>query len=89
MTDLDGLFPDMLVAVCSREQAEQIILYDHHVVVANGDLPGVMITYHWMPLEEAEDPLILMLIPAHVDVHPPAPPEIQAIIDQLMFTSLE
>jgi len=71
-------------AVCTRDQAAQIVNYDHHRVRVDGRL-AVMLTYHWMPLEEAAEPLILRAVFQYAEKHPPAPPEVQTIIDQLHF----
>lgn len=92
--------PDALqsAAVCPRPQAELLVQYDHHrVKVANRW--GIMITYPWMPLEEAADPLQVIVVfnpaPRHVPdpdqvraivlKHLLAPAEVQAVIDQLVF----
>ncbi len=94
------LSPDAFeaVAVCTRAQAEILVRYDHHRVKV-GSRWGIMITYPWMPLEEAEQPLRVKVIfnpaPKHlpspdqiravVFKHPLAPEEVQRIIDQLQF----
>lgn len=86
------------VAVCTRAQAEILVRYDHHRVKV-GSRWGIMITYPWMPLEEAQEPLQVRVIfnpaPKHlpspdqvravVFQHPLAPEEVQRIIDQLAF----
>jgi hypothetical protein len=90
--------PHSLVSVCDRRQAEQLVGFDHHQVVVNGCW-GILITYPWMPLETAQEPLIATVFfnpaPRHttsedrirtmIRKHPLAPPEIQAIVDQLSF----
>jgi hypothetical protein len=38
-----------------------------------------------MPLEEAHPPFVLKVVFRYADKHPLAPPEVQAIIDQLIF----
>lgn len=77
-------FLNSLVAICTRDQAAQIVNYDHHRVRVDGRLV-VMLTYHWMPLEEAAEPLILRAVFQYAEKHPPAPLEVQTIIDQLHF----
>ena len=72
------------VAICTRTQAEQLVSYDHHVVEVNGR-PGVMLTYEWMPLEEHPGPFLLTVVFHHAEKHPPAPHEVQSIVDTLHF----
>jgi hypothetical protein len=71
------------IAVCSRQQAEQLVHYDHHHVRINSRL-GIMLTYHWMPLEDSAEPLLLKVV-FHDSArqHPPAPQGIQEIVGQL------
>lgn len=78
------IHPDQAVAVCSREQAEQLADYDHHVVQVDGR-DGVMLTYEWMPVEEHSGPFLLTVVFRHVHGHPPAPAAIQSIVDGLRF----
>jgi hypothetical protein len=78
------IYPNQAVAVCTREQAQQLVKYDHHVVQVNGQ-PGVMLTYEWMPLEEHAGPFVLMVVFHHAGKHPRAPEEIQIIVDGLTF----
>jgi hypothetical protein len=44
-----------------------------------------MLTYEWLPLEQHSGPFVLTVVFQHVDKHPPAPAEIQAIVDGLPF----
>ncbi len=76
--------PNQAVAICTREQAEQLVAYDHHVVHVDGR-PGVMLTYEWMPLEEHSGPFVLTVVFHHVEKHPCAPEAIQTIVDELTF----
>ena len=90
--------PFTLITICDRKQAEQLVSFDHHQVIAN-DCWGILITYPWIPIDTASEPLIATVFlnpaPKHttseaqirtmVRKHPVAPPEIQAIIDQLDF----
>ena len=78
------IYPNQAVAVCSREQAEQLVKYDHHVVLVN-DRPGVMLTYEWMPVEEHMGPFVLTVVFHHVEKHPRAPEAIQSVVDELEF----
>jgi hypothetical protein len=78
------IHPDQAVALCTREQAEQLVNYDHHVVQVNGRA-GVMLTYEWMPVEEHTGPFLLTVVFHYAEKHPPAPKEIQAIVDRLSF----
>ena len=78
------MYPSQAIALCTREQAEQLVNYDHHVVLVNGR-PGVLLTYPWMPVEEHNGPFVLTVVFHYVEKHPDAPEEIQAIVDGLSF----
>ena len=78
------IYPNQAVAICTREQAQQLVNYDHHVVNVNGRA-GVMLTYEWMPVEENTGPFILTVVFHHAEKHPPAPEKIQSIVDGLKF----
>lgn len=78
------IYPDQAIAICTREQAEQLVNYDHHVVSVKGRL-GVMLTYEWMPVEDYTGPFILTIVFHHAGQHPPAPEEVQSIVDGLTF----
>ena len=81
---LNQLYPDQAVAICTREQASQLVDFDHHTVRINGRL-GVMLTYEWMPLEEHAPPFLLTVVFRYADKHPTAPAEIQTLVDSLRF----
>lgn len=76
--------PDQSVAICTREQAEQLVNYDHHVVKVNGR-SGVMLTNEWMPVEEHQGLFLLTVVFHHITGHPTAPEEIQALVNGLSF----
>ncbi|HJR80298.1 MAG TPA: hypothetical protein VJ821_09520 [Anaerolineales bacterium] len=78
------IYPNQAVAICTREQAEQLVKYDHHVVNVKGRL-GVMLTYEWMPVEEYAGPFVLTVVFHHAEKHPRAPEEIQVIVEALRF----
>jgi hypothetical protein len=78
------IYPNQAVAICTREQAEQLGNYDHHVVQVGGR-PGVMLTYEWVPVEEHTGPFVLTVVFHHAEKHPRAPEAIQAIVDGLNF----
>jgi hypothetical protein len=78
------IHPHRAVAVCTREQAEQLEKYDHHAVRVNGR-PGIMLTYEWMPVEEHAGPFVLTVVFQHTEKHPRAPEEIQSVVDRLSF----
>jgi hypothetical protein len=78
------IYPNQAIAICTRQQAERLANYDHHVVQVNGRV-GVMLTYEWMPLEEHAGPFVLTVVFHHAEKHPPAPEEIQSIVDGLTF----
>ncbi len=81
---LNQLQPDQAVAVCTREQAEQLADFDHHTVRINDQL-GVMLTHQWMPLEEHAPPFVLTVVFRYADRHPAAPAEIQTLVNRLRF----
>lgn len=81
---LNQIYPNQAVAICTREQAHQLVDYDHHIVQVNGS-PGVMLTYEWMPVEEHAGPFVLTVVFHHSEKHPRAPEAIQSIVDELTF----
>ena len=83
-SNFNQIHPNQAVAICPREQAEQLAPYDHHVVNVNGR-PGVMLTYEWMPVEEHTGPFILTVVFHHAEKHPRAPEAVQSIVDGLHF----
>jgi hypothetical protein len=80
----DQIYPNQAAAICTREQAGQLVNYDHHVVHVDGRL-GVMLTYDWMPLEEHTGPFVWTVVFHHAEKHPRAPEAIQSIVDKLTF----
>lgn len=76
--------PNQAIALCTREQVEALVNYDHHTVRVDGRL-GVMLTYEWMPVEEHSGPFVLTVVFHYAEKHPPAPEAIQSIVDQLSF----
>lgn len=81
---LNQIFPDQAVAICTREQAEALINYDHHTIRINGRA-GIMLTYEWVPLEKHAPPFLLTVVFRYAEKHPPAPAEIQSLVDGLRF----
>ena len=78
------VYPDRAIAICSRQQADQLVHFDHHVVRVN-DRDGVMLTHEWMPVEGHSGPFILTVVFYNAEKYPKAPAEIQAIVDTLRF----
>ena len=78
------IYPNQAIALCTREQAKQLVDFDHHVVDVNGRA-GVMLMYEWMPIEEHTGPFVLTVVFHHAEKHPPAPQEIQSIVDGPKF----
>ena len=78
------MYPNQAVAICTREQAEQLVHYDHHVIQVGGRR-GVMLTYEWMPIEEHTGPFVLTVVFHHAEKHPHAPESIQSIVEDLAF----
>jgi hypothetical protein len=86
MPTFNQIHPNHALAVCTREQAETLVNYDHHVVRVHGR-PGVMLTYReaWMPVEEHSGPFVLTVVFQHAEKHPGAPEAIQSVVDELNF----
>ena len=90
--------PAEMEAVCDHVQAEHLAAFDHHRVMVDGCW-GILMTHHWMRDAAADDSRIARVLfnpaPQHapseepvrviVRKHPPAPQEIQALIDRLVF----
>ncbi len=76
--------PDQAVAICTREQAQQLVDFDHHVVRAS-NRDGVLLTSEWKPFDEHTGPFLLTVVFHSADRHPRAPEKIQAIVDGLRF----
>ena len=83
-SNFNQISSDQAVAICSREQAAQLVQYDHHRVSVLGQM-GILLTHEWMPLEEHIGPFVLTVVFHHADLHPSAPAEIQAVVDRLKF----
>lgn len=81
---LNQIHPDQAVAICTREQAEQIADFDHHTVRIRG-LTGVILTSGWKPLEKHAPPFLLTVVFRHTEKYPHAPAEIQTLVDKLHF----
>jgi len=86
MPAFDQTHPNHATAVCTREQAETLVNYDHHVVHVHG-CPGVMLTYReaWMPVEEHSGPFVLTVVFQHAEKHPRAPEAAQSVVDEPRF----
>ena len=78
------IYPSQAIAICTREQAEQLVDYDHHAIQVDGHA-GVMLTYGWMPMEEYSGPFVLTVVFHHAEKHPHAPEAIQTIVNELKF----
>jgi hypothetical protein len=76
--------PDQAVAICSAEHAAQLAEFDGYQVTVAGRI-GVLRTREWLPLESHTGPFILTVVFHHVEMQPPAPEHLQAIIDGLKF----
>ena len=86
MPTFNRIYPNQAVAICTREQAEQLVNYDHHVILVDGR-SGVMLIYReaWMPVAEHAGPFVLTVVFHHAEKHPRAPEAIQAVVDELKF----
>jgi hypothetical protein len=83
-SNFNQIYPDRAIAICTREQAEQLVNYDHHVVSVH-ERAGVMLTSEWLPVEEHTGPFVLTVVFHHTEKHPHAPGKIQSIVDGLGF----
>jgi hypothetical protein len=83
-SNFNQIYSSQAVAVCSNEQAAQLVNFDHHRVSVLGQA-GVLLTYEWLPLEEHVGPFVLTVVFHHAEAHPPAPAEVQFIVDRLKF----
>jgi hypothetical protein len=74
------------VAECSREQLFTLKPYDHHTVRLKGE-KAVMLTYHLLgqTFAPGEQPTLVFAL-EYADNHPPAPSEVQDIINTLHIT---
>lgn len=93
--------PHQMQAVCTRAQAQAVVDFDHHRVRV-GERWGLLITYPWMPLEDAPEPLLALVVfnpaPAYfkneedlrqmIFQHPLAPETVQQIIEALDFREI-
>jgi hypothetical protein len=82
--NFNKVHPSQGTAICSREQAAQLVDHDHHRVLVDGRA-AVLLTVEWLPLEEHRGPFVLTVVFHHADQHPEAPAEVQAVVDQLKF----
>jgi hypothetical protein len=62
---------ELMVAACSRQEAERLLPDDHHVVWV-GNRPAVMLTYHWPRLDISGEPPPLKLEFGAPVLHHPA-----------------
>ena len=84
-------YPDeRWTALCPRAEAPQLLRYDHHVVRIQGR-PALLLTYRWaedsLGTGPAELPFEVSF--TYAPGHPPAPPEIQRLVDSLSFTAVK
>jgi hypothetical protein len=82
--NFNKVYPSQGTAICTQEQARRLVDYDHHRVLVDGK-PAVLLTVEWLALEEHRGPFVLTVVFHHADQHPPAPPEVQSLVDELKF----
>ncbi|HZY41882.1 MAG TPA: hypothetical protein VFF59_07760 [Anaerolineae bacterium] len=85
-TAAEAASADRAVANCSAEQAQRLMRFDHHRVRVQ-DRSGVMLTYDWLMDAAPRDRYELVVVFQYAAAHPTAPPDVQAVIDQLQFTA--
>jgi len=83
-TALENNHSRFAIALCPPELASRLLPYDHHTVRIN-NRSGVLITYPHLTLSELTQPVEFQVVFEHITGHPPAPAEVQAIIDNLNF----
>ena len=83
-SNFNQIYPDQAIAICTREQAAELVQYDHHRVIVE-KRAAVLLTYEWMHIEQHTGPFVLTVVFHHAEKHPPAPEKIQAIVDALRF----
>lgn len=76
--------PSQATAICTRAQAEQLMNYDHYRVTVL-EKECVLLTHEWVPIKENIGPFVLTVIFHHAESHPPAPEEIQTLVNTLKF----
>ena len=83
-SNFNQIHPDQAIAICTQAQAARLINYDHHRITVL-EKAGVLLTYEWMPIEEHVGPFVLTVVFHHAESHPPAPDEIQNLVNTLKF----
>jgi hypothetical protein len=83
-SNFNQIYPDQAIAICTHEQAAELVQYDHHRVLVE-KRAAVLLTYEWMPIEQHTGPFVLTVVFHHAEKHPPAPEKIQTIVDTLKF----
>jgi len=83
-SNFNQINPDQAIAICTREQADQLVNYDHQRVNVSGR-PGILLTHEWSPIEEHVGPFVLTVVFHHAEALPLAPDEIQALVNKLKF----
>jgi hypothetical protein len=76
--------PDQAIAVCTREQAEQLVKYDLQRVLVS-ERAGLLLTAAWMPIAEHVGPFVMTVVFHHTESHPPVLDEIQTLVNTLNF----
>ena len=80
-------YPDeRWVGTCSRADAAVLLRYAHHVVRIGGR-PALLLTYPWAAegLDALAEPLAFAVSFTYPRGHPAAPPDVQALVDRLVF----
>jgi hypothetical protein len=83
-SNFNQIHPDQAIAICTHEQAAELVQYDHHRVIVE-KRAAVLLTYEWMPIEQHTGPFVLTVVFHYAEKHPPAPEKIQTIVDALRF----
>ena len=83
-SNFNQIYPDQAIAICTREQAAQLVQYDHHRVIVE-KRAAALLTDEWMPIEQHVGPFVLTVVFHQAEKYPPAPEEIQTIVDALSF----
>lgn len=89
--DRDALrdrYPDeRWIGSCARASADLLLRHDHHVVWIGGR-PALLLTCHWAVnrLDFSPEPLTFEVNFTYSRGHPPAPPQVQAVVDGITFS---
>lgn len=83
-SSFNRISPSQAIAICTRDQAGQLVEYDGHCASVLGRA-GVLLTKPWIPLDVNPGPFVLTVVFHGIESAPPVPEAVQALIDSLTF----